>query len=63
MILAAAALLTHGDETMKLAGNAIRQACLDAIQAGVRTGDLGGNCRSSEFVTDVIARVRTLLSL
>jgi isocitrate dehydrogenase (NAD+) len=63
MILAAAALLTHGDETMKVAGNAIRQACLDAIQAGVRTADLGGTCRSSEFVTDVSSRVRTLLSL
>ena len=63
MILAAATLLTHGDETMKAAGNAIRQACLDAIEAGVRTTDLGGTSRSSEFVTEVIARVRTLLSL
>lgn len=63
MILAAAALLSHGDETMKAAGDAIRQACLDAIQAGVRTADLGGTCRSSEFVTDVSSRVRTLLSL
>lgn len=63
MILAAAALLSHGDETMKAAGNAIRQACLDAVQAGVRTGDLGGSSKSSEFVTDVSARVRTLLAL
>jgi isocitrate/isopropylmalate dehydrogenase len=63
MILAAAALLSHGDETMKAAGDAIRQACLDAIQAGVRTADLGGTCRSSEFVTDVSSRVRALLSL
>jgi isocitrate dehydrogenase (NAD+) len=63
MILAAAALLTHGDKAMKAAGNAIRKACLDAIEAGVRTTDLGGTSRSSEFVTEVIARVRTLLSL
>jgi len=63
MILAAAALLTHGDEAMEAAGKAIRQACLDAVQAGVRSADLGGTCRSSEFVTEVIARVRTLLSL
>jgi len=63
MILAAAALLSHGDETMKAAGSAIRQACLDAVQAGVCTGDLGGSSKSSEFVTDVSARVRTLLAL
>ncbi len=62
MTLAAAALLSHGDETMKAAGNAIRQACLDAVQTGVCTGDLGGSSKSSEFVTDVSARVRTLLS-
>ncbi len=63
MILAAAALLRHGDEAMEAAGNAIRQACLDAIEAGVRTTDLGGTSRSSEFTSEVITRVRTLLSL
>ncbi len=62
MILAAAALLIHGDETMKTAGSAIRQASFDSIQAGVRTADLGGTCASSEFVSEVIARVRALLS-
>jgi len=63
MILAAAALLVHGDEAMKAAGNAIRLACLDAIQAGYRTGDLGGTSGTSEFTDQVIARVRALLSL
>jgi isocitrate dehydrogenase (NAD+) len=63
MILAAAALLTHGDEVMKATGNAIRQACLDAIEAGVRTTDLGGTSRTSEFTDEVITRVHTLLSL
>ena len=63
MILAAAALLTHGDETMKTSGNALRRACLDTIQAGVRTADLGGASRTSEFVDAVVARVRELLSL
>ena len=63
MILAAAALLTHGDGTMKTAGSAIRRASLDAVQAGVRSADLGGTCKSSEFVTEVITRVRKLLSL
>ncbi len=63
MILAAAVLLEHGDEAMKAAGNAIRQACLDAVQAGVRTTDLGGTSKTSEFTGEVIARVRALLSL
>jgi len=48
---------------MKAAGNAIRQACLDAVQAGVRTTDLGGTSKTSEFTGEVIARVRALLSL
>jgi len=63
MILAAAALLVHGDDAMKTAGNAIRRACLDAIQAGHRTGDLGGAIGTSEFTDQVIVRVRALLSL
>ncbi len=63
MILAAAALLTHGDEAMKAAGSAIRQACFDAVQADVRTADLGGTCKCSEFVSEVVARVGSLLSL
>jgi isocitrate dehydrogenase (NAD+) len=62
MILALAALLTHGDDQMKAAGAALRQASLDAVQAGVRTSDLGGNCKSSEFVSEVISRLRALLS-
>ena len=63
MVLAAAALLAHGDSEMSDAGNAIRQACLDAVESGVRTSDLGGSSKSSEFVSEVIARVRALLSL
>ena len=62
MILAAAALLAHGDETMRTAGKAIRQACLDSIEAGVRTSDLGGTSKTSEFTGEVVARVRALLS-
>ncbi|MGA9762922.1 MAG: isocitrate/isopropylmalate family dehydrogenase [Gaiellaceae bacterium] len=63
MMLAAAALLVHGDEAMKKAGGAIRRACLDAVQAGCRTGDLGGTARTSEFASEVSGRVRALLSL
>jgi isocitrate/isopropylmalate dehydrogenase len=63
MILAGAALLTHGDTTMQRAGNAIRKACLSAIHDGVRTADLGGESGTTEFADAVIARVRELLSL
>jgi isocitrate/isopropylmalate dehydrogenase len=62
MILAAAALLKHGDEAMTAAGNAIAQACLDSIEAGVRTADLGGASKGSEFIAAVSARVQALLS-
>jgi isocitrate/isopropylmalate dehydrogenase len=62
MILAAAAVLRHGDEAMKTAGITIRRACFDAVEAGVRTTDLGGTSKSSEFTAEVISRVRALLS-
>ncbi len=62
MILAGAALLAHGDGTMRVAGNAIRKACLDAIHAGIRTADLGGASGTSEFTDNVISRVRGLLA-
>jgi isocitrate dehydrogenase (NAD+) len=62
MILAGAALLVYGDEAMKAAGNVIRRACLDAVEAGVRTPDLGGTSTTSEFTAAVVAGVRALLS-
>src|SRR5213596_3036235 len=41
MILAGAALLSHGDgEVAQRAGRAIREACLEAVAQGVRTADL-----------------------
>jgi isocitrate/isopropylmalate dehydrogenase len=63
MILAGAALLAHGGETMQAAGNAIRKACLDVLHTGIRTADLGGASGTSEFTDAIIARVRQLLSL
>ena len=62
MILAGAALLAHGDEAMRAAANAVRKACLDAIDDGVRTADLGGASGTTEFTDEVISRVRSLLS-
>jgi isocitrate dehydrogenase (NAD+) len=63
MILAGAALLSYGDVAAKQAARAIREACLDAVAAGDRTADLGGQLGSSEFTDAVIARVRAKLEV
>ena len=63
MILAAAALLSHGSDTGQRAGRAIREACLEAVAAGSRTSDLGGHLGTSEFVDEVIARTKTKLEV
>jgi isocitrate/isopropylmalate dehydrogenase len=63
MILAGAALLSHGEDAAQQAGRAIREACLEAVHAGQRTSDLGGHLGSSEFTDEVIARVRAKLDV
>jgi isocitrate/isopropylmalate dehydrogenase len=63
MILAAAALLSHGDDEAQQAGRAIREATLEAVAEGVRTPDLGGHAGSSEFADEVIRRTRTKLEV
>src|SRR6266849_1131758 len=63
MILAAAALLSHGGATGQRAGRAIREACLEAVAAGSRTSDLGGHLGTSEFVDGVIARTKAKLEV
>jgi isocitrate dehydrogenase (NAD+) len=63
MILAGAALLSHGGEEAQRAGRAIREACLEAVHAGNRTSDLGGHLGTSEFTDEVIARVRAKLDV
>jgi isocitrate/isopropylmalate dehydrogenase len=62
MILAGAALLGYGDEDEKRAGGAVREACLEAVSAGVRTADLGGHAGTVEFTDAVIERVRARLA-
>ncbi len=62
MILAAAALLGHGNEETALTGRAIREACLEAVAAGIRTADLGGHTGTTEFTDEVIARTRAKLA-
>src|SRR5713226_6017850 len=63
MILAGAALLAHGGVDAQQAGRAIREACLEAVQQGVRTADLGGHAGTTEFTDDVIRRVRSKLEV
>jgi isocitrate/isopropylmalate dehydrogenase len=63
MILAGAALLSHGGEPVQRAGRAIREACLEAVAQGARTSDLGGDLGTSEFTDEVIARTRAKLEV
>jgi isocitrate/isopropylmalate dehydrogenase len=61
MILACAAVLHYagvkGYEGAHRASRAIYEAVLEATASGVRTPDLGGHATTSEFTTDVVARV------
>jgi isocitrate dehydrogenase (NAD+) len=63
MILAGAALLSHGGDATQQAGRAIREACLEAVGAGARTPDLNGDLGTTEFTDEVIARVRAKLEV
>ena len=63
MILAGAALLSHGDDAEQSAGRAIREACLESVAAGARTADLGGHLGTSEFTDEVIARTKAKLEV
>jgi isocitrate dehydrogenase (NAD+) len=63
MILAGAALLADADERAQQAGRAIRESCLEAVQQGVRTADLGGHAGTTEFTDEVIRRTRSKLEV
>jgi len=64
MILASAALLSHIDDAeARNAGRAIREACLEAVSAGVRTADLGGHASTTEFTDEVLSRVRAKIEV
>src|ERR671913_298869 len=49
MILAAAALLMHGDEREQESARAIRESALEAVAEGERTADLGGHLGTTEY--------------
>ena len=63
MVLAGAALLSHGGEQAQQVGRAIREACLEAVQQGVRTADLGGHAGTAEFTDEAIRRVKAKLEV
>jgi isocitrate/isopropylmalate dehydrogenase len=64
MILAGAALLSHGDSpAAQRAGRAIRESCLEAVAQGIRTADLQGHSSTTEFTDEVIERTRTKLEV
>jgi isocitrate/isopropylmalate dehydrogenase len=61
MILAGAAVLGYAGDSATQASRAIREACLEAVSAGVRTADLGGHAGTSEFTDEVIRRTKAKL--
>ena len=67
MILACAAVLHYAGERghpdADRASRAIYESVLEATATGVRTPDLGGGASTSEFTTEVIARVRTKIDI
>jgi isocitrate/isopropylmalate dehydrogenase len=67
MILATGAVLAYaaerGHEGVETASRAIYESVLEATASGVRTPDLGGHASTTEFTTDVIARVRTKIEV
>ena len=63
MILAAATLLSYCDAKAQQASRAVKEACLEAVAAGLRTPDLGGHLGTSEFTDEVISRTRAKLEV
>ncbi len=62
MILAAAALLPYlNDPDATRAAEAIQEAALGALRAGVRTADLHGHASTTDFTDEVIRRTRAAL--
>jgi isocitrate dehydrogenase (NAD+) len=63
MILAGAALLSHGEAESQQAGRAIRESSLEAVAQGIRTADLGGHASTNEYTDEVIRRVKAKLEV
>ncbi|MBC6937314.1 MAG: isocitrate dehydrogenase [Chloroflexi bacterium] len=64
MILACAAILRYvGTEAASNASRAIYEATLEAVHAGTRTPDLGGQSSTTDFTDEVIRRVQAKLEV
>ena len=67
MLLACAAVLHYaavkGHDRAGGASRAVYESVLETTASGVRTPDLGGHATTSEFTTEVVARVRTKLDV
>jgi isocitrate/isopropylmalate dehydrogenase len=67
MILACGAVLRHAADRhgapWAQASRAIYEGALEAVAAGVRTPDLGGDAGTAEFTSAVIDRVATKLEV
>jgi isocitrate/isopropylmalate dehydrogenase len=67
MLLSVGAVLHYagrkGAEGAEHASRAIYESVLEAVSAGIKTPDLGGNAGTTEFTTEVVGRVRTKLEV
>jgi isocitrate dehydrogenase (NAD+) len=64
MILAGAALLAHmDDKRAERVSRAIYESTLEAVYDGHRTADLGGSTQTSDFVNEIIRRVKTKIEV
>jgi isocitrate dehydrogenase (NAD+) len=67
MILSCGAVLhaaaERGHAGAETASRAVYESVLEAVAAGVRTHDLGGDATTSDFTTDVIGRIRNKLDV
>src|SRR3954453_4232583 len=64
MILAAAALVPQAeDEPAQTAGRAIREAAIETVADGIKTADLAGHARTTEYTDEVIRRTRQKLDV
>lgn len=64
MFLAAACLLSYITEpAAKRGSRAIYEATLETVHDGIRTSDLGGSAKTTEFTDEVIRRVKSKLEI
>jgi isocitrate dehydrogenase (NAD+) len=64
MMLAVASVLDYMDRPhLHTASRSIYEATLEAVSEGTKTADLDGHATTSEFVDDVIRRIRTKLDV